>query len=628
MSYQLGVDLGTTFTSAATSRNGQVEALQLGDHSSEMPSVVYLGADGRYLVGDAAVAREVEETDRVAREFKRRIGDSTSIFLGGVPVSAHLLTGKLVGSVMATATARQGSAPDRVVVTCPANWGPHRREMLQQSLEIACMEHGELATEPEAAALHFAAADRLEEGECVAVYDLGGGTFDAAVLQRRDDGLHFLGRPEGLESLGGLNFDAAVMGHVWSQLGLEGIDNADDDPLMLRGMIQLREACVRAKERLSYDVSASIPINIPGAATLVRVTRTEFEELISPLVDETVSCLERTLRRAEIGPDELAGVLLVGGSSRIPLISERLTERLDRPLPPSPQPKLCVAMGAALVQGIDTHPGQAVTDAEPSPPPAEGDSLTAPVTVVEPPLEQATRPPNVPLRVDHRNGRAVVYAAAAAALLVAGVLLAWLIPPEPDNEIAWTREQAEVGAPQVPAGARRLDVEVLGVSLPRTPVERDGANDAFELSNAQTLFMAGPVRALLSSSGGDAIQPGSIEGTEELLWLTSDDGAWWRPLATIPGGAAVLAVLFSLAYGESLLRSARSHPGQVAPSEVLGMTGVGAVLGCAVAVLFWAAGRVPDGGALGLTALCVAAGSGLVPFAVAARSSAATQDAT
>ena len=363
MGYRLGVDLGTTYTSAAVLRDGHVEIVPLSDHSDAMPSVVYLRPGGGYLVGDAAVAHEVESPHRVAREFKRRIGDPTSISLGGVPMSAHGLTGALLAHVVRTVAAREGGQPDEVVLSCPASWSRLRREMLLHAAELADVDNASLCTEAEAAALQFAATNRLGDGDAVAVYDLGGGTFDAAVLRRKGDAFELAGQPEELEHLGGVDLDAALMAHVCQQLGLEGYD----DPLAHPGLLRLREECARAKERLSEDVSATIPVGIPGVAPSVRVTRSELEEVIAPLVEATVDCLVRTVAGAGLTPGELSAVLLVGGSARSPLVSERLTERLGRPLPPSPQPKLCVAMGAARARPGDHRPPREPVPAPPRP---------------------------------------------------------------------------------------------------------------------------------------------------------------------------------------------------------------------------------------------------------------------
>ncbi len=629
MTYQLGIDLGTTFTSAAAARDERAEAVSLGDHAFEVPSVVYLGPDGRYLAGDAAAAREAEEPERVAREFKRRIGDATSINLGGVPVSAQVLMAKLVESVVELVTQRQGGPPQHVSVACPANWGAHRRETLQHALAIADLDGAHLVTEPEAAALHFGAADRLGDGETLAVYDLGGGTFDAALLRRRGSSLELLGRAEGLEHLGGLDVDAALVAHAWGRLGLEA-DVDDSDPVVRRGLLQLREECVRAKERLSHDVSASIPVSLPGAPPWVRLTRSELEELISPLVDETVTCLERTLRHASITADDLTGVLLVGGSSRIPLVSERLTERLGRPLHQSPQPTLCVAMGAALFAGgralgppvgrpapvmpsrqrtLPEQPAPVTPAARgPQPEPDIGTENPAPAPPPPPTRDRS----GVPSRAANGGSRtARVYRFLAAVTVAVGLLVAFLAPAQPEAAVSWTRGESSV---TVPGRGALLAISAAGVGLPRTPVGRSTSGGGpFRLSSSQTLFLTGPAQVTRLDGSGAPI--------DDARWLVPTGGSWWSPIATIPGALMVLALLFSLAYAESLARAARRHRSRVVASEVAGLAGSGAVLGVAVSVLAWATGRAPEPGVVVVTTVCLAAGLGLLPFTIGPRGS-------
>ena len=148
--------------------------------------------------------------------------------------------------------------------------------------------------------MHFAAGERVDEGGVVAVYDLGGGTFDAAVLRRVGDRFVTMGQPQGIERLGGIDFDEAVMSHVRATLG-DAITSLDgSDPVVRSGMIRLRDDCIAAKEALSDDSEAVIPVMLPGVQTQVRITRPEFEAMIRPVLRETVTMLQRAL--------ELAGV--------------------------------------------------------------------------------------------------------------------------------------------------------------------------------------------------------------------------------------------------------------------------------------------------------------------------------
>ena len=187
----------------------------------QVPSVVFVRRGGEIVVGEAAEQQGAAEPSRVVREFKRRIGDSVPLVVGGAPFSAQALTARLLAWVVGIATERQGGPPEHVCVTHPANWGPFKRDLLGQAVEMAGLRNVETCTEPEAAAITYASRNRVAEGDRVAVYDLGGGTFDAAVLVPDGAGFRLAGPPEGVEQLGGIDFDEAVFRHVLTSLGPE-----------------------------------------------------------------------------------------------------------------------------------------------------------------------------------------------------------------------------------------------------------------------------------------------------------------------------------------------------------------------------------------------------------------------
>jgi actin-like ATPase involved in cell morphogenesis len=352
MAYALGIDLGTTFTVAAVARDGRVEVVGLGNHAAAIPSAVLLRDDGEMLVGDAAMRRGQQEPARLAREFKRRLGDAAPIILGNTPYSSERLMAAVIRYVVDAVTERQGEAPDRVAIAHPANWGPYKRELLQQAAQLAGLDTVRYVTEPEAAAVHFAAGERVDEGGVVAVYDLGGGTFDAAVLRRTATGFVTLGEPQGIERLGGIDFDESVMSHVRATLGdaLTGLDQ--NDPAVRAAMVRLREECVAAKEALSEDSEAVISVMAPGLQTQVRLTRPEFETMIRPVLRETVETLNRALRSADVTAEGLSAVVLAGGSSRIPLVAEMVSASLGRPVEVDAHPKHTVALGAAMLAAV------------------------------------------------------------------------------------------------------------------------------------------------------------------------------------------------------------------------------------------------------------------------------------
>ncbi len=351
MGYFVGIDLGTTFTAAAIDRNGRVEMVSLGQHTSAIPSVVFLRETEEMLMGEPAERRGATDPTRVAREFKRRMGDTAPIMLGSSPYSAERITAALLRFVLHAVGTQEGGPPDGVAITYPANWGPYKIEILREAAKLAEVRDAVLLTEPFAAAVHYASNERVDVGDVIAVYDLGGGTFDAAVLRKTAAGFEQLGRPEGIEHLGGVDFDEAVFRHVRTALGPDFDALDQSDPNVRAAVTRLQHDCVAAKEALSSDSDATIPVILPGLQSEIRLTRGEFEAMIRPTLRETVDALRRALVAASVLPSDLKTVLLVGGSSRIPLVSEMVSAELGRPVAVDAHPKHAVALGAALVMG-------------------------------------------------------------------------------------------------------------------------------------------------------------------------------------------------------------------------------------------------------------------------------------
>ncbi len=354
MAYYLGIDLGTTYTAAAVhegSAQRGPEVVTLGERGPTAPSVLCLQPDGGFVAGDAAERHAVTEPQRIARQFKRRLGDPTPLLVGDAAIPAEVLTGQLLRWVVDTVVrARGGERPASIVLTHPANWGPYKRDLLDKAAEIAGLSGVILVTEPQAAAISYAAQERVDEGAVVAVYDLGGGTFDAAVLRKEaDGGFTILGSPEGIERLGGIDVDAALFARVTASVD-EAYESLDpDDPQALAAVSRLRIECTQAKEGLSLDSEIRVPVLLPNVQTQVRVTRAELEEMIRPTLAETVTALERALRSASMSAESVDHVLLVGGSSRIPLVAQLVSSGLGRPVAVDTHPKHAVALGAAIV---------------------------------------------------------------------------------------------------------------------------------------------------------------------------------------------------------------------------------------------------------------------------------------
>ncbi len=347
MTYAIGVDLGTTYSAAAIAEGERADIVQLGSRAATVPSVVLLREDGALLSGDAAERRATIEPARAAREFKRRLGDPTPLILGGTPFGAEALMAELLRAIVARVSEERGEAPALVAVTHPASYGPYKLDLLHQMARQAGLPEAVFLAEPVAAASHYALQERIPLGAVIAVYDFGGGTFDAAVLRKTEEGFAILGQPEGLERLGGIDFDEAVFSHVVDTIGQSAIAG-DGSPAARAALSRLREECRQAKESLSEDTEATIPVLLPGIQSEVRLTRAHLEDLIRPRIRETVAALDRSVRSAGLDMAQVDRILLVGGCSRIPLVGQMVRELTARPVSRDSHPKHAIALGAAL----------------------------------------------------------------------------------------------------------------------------------------------------------------------------------------------------------------------------------------------------------------------------------------
>ena len=429
--YCLAVDLGTTYSAAAIYRNGQVELCMLGVSSPTLPSVVLLRADGAVLVGEAAERRGVAEPGRVAREFKRRLGDPAPLILGGTPYGADALTGHLLRAIVAIVAEREGEQPAKVVLTHPVNYGPYKLDMLREAARLAgiTVAQLQLLPEPVAAAVSYASRQRVEIGSIFAVYDFGGGTFDAALLRRSDRGFEVIGQPEGMERFGGIDIDAAMLAFVDGRLdgAISALDETNLD--ILKDISALREACRRAKETLSLDTDAEIRVQMPNLPRSVTISRADLEGMIRPRVLETIESLRRTVASANIGFERVSTILLVGGSSRIPLVGQLVARTTGRPVSLDAHPKFAIVSGAAVIGGIglpaaastagpSTIPLPTISafpaTAQPNP------NLSPSLRSIPPPSIQS--PSSTPDRSPHRT-RNMLAAVVAAVVVIGGIIV-------------------------------------------------------------------------------------------------------------------------------------------------------------------------------------------------------------
>jgi molecular chaperone DnaK len=392
--WHLGIDFGTSFTVVAASRDGTATVIDVESNgSSRMPSSVFFTQDEEFLVGTAALHQAVFNPERFEPTPKRAIGEG-EIFLGDQLVPVVDLVAAVLRRVYSEACRQQGeTVPATVCVTHPADWSATRLNVLREAIEKSGMRAATLVPEPVAAATRFAMATPM--GKCIAVYDFGGGTMDAAVLRRTDQDFTVAGQPAGRDPLGGEDIDRRIIDYVGTLVGEE-----DPDWLALldaentkdrHNAATLRAEVRRAKETLS-EVSAC-QLWLPGLERAIQLTRVELEGLIASDVDATVDTLQRALEDAHETPADLAGIYLIGGSSRIPLVADTIWRRLEvRPVVQD-NPKSVVALGAS---GWDPasrpKPARRAVPPPPPPPPPPGSSGAGAAKAAH----RASRPPVPP----------------------------------------------------------------------------------------------------------------------------------------------------------------------------------------------------------------------------------------
>lgn len=282
----------------------------------------------------------------------RRVGDDVPVLLAGERYSAQELTAMLVRWVLDRVVAQEGEAPRHIVLTHPAGWGGYRRGLLHQELRVQGIGEVTLLPEPVAVGEQRAAEVDIEAGATLAVYSLGDGVFSASVIRKVASGAFLLlTRTESADTLGGARFTDLLLGQVRGALGAPLPDLDLADPQARVAMYRFRQACGQAKEQLATAPEVVVAVSLPGVQQQVRVNRGSFDELIRTTVTCTVDLLLRTVRAAALAPAQIDAVMLVGGSTRIPLIAELVSAGLaskDTVIVLDDAPELTPVKGAAL----------------------------------------------------------------------------------------------------------------------------------------------------------------------------------------------------------------------------------------------------------------------------------------
>ncbi len=367
MAVPVGIDLGTTNSLVARLENGQPTIVPNARGGRSTPSVVGLDASGRLHVGASARAQLLTHPDRTVAEVKRSMGTTERVRLGDRTYTPTEVSGLVLRALKEDASLALGDTVEEAVVTVPAYFTDAQRQATKDAGELAGLRVERILNEPTAAALAYG-IDRLDAEEHVVVYDLGGGTFDVSVLEMFG-GVLDVKATAGNNRLGGGDFDRLLVDHLRAEiLRTHGADLRGD----ARAMARLLAAAERAKMELSDARSAVIdlPLLAPNVSFRTEVSRATFDALVEELVRSTLTCLDAALADAKIAKGTVSEIVLVGGSSRVPLVRQRVAEYFGKEPRTHVNPDEAVALGAAIQMGLKTggisaETGIMITDVAP-----------------------------------------------------------------------------------------------------------------------------------------------------------------------------------------------------------------------------------------------------------------------
>ncbi|HND89703.1 MAG TPA: Hsp70 family protein, partial [Saprospiraceae bacterium] len=356
----VGIDLGTTNSLVAYMKDGQPQCVKGPDgRNSLLPSVVYFGENGHVTVGDAAKSHLTTDPANTIYSVKRLMGKSYRDLLStGHTLGYEVLdddaealvkirvkdrfytpielSALILKELKARVEAELNANISKVVITVPAYFNDTQRQATRDAGRLAGLDVLRILNEPTAAALASPAA---AEGAWIAVYDLGGGTFDLSVL-RVEEGIYEVLSTNGDTFLGGDDFDHLLADLIAAR--------AELPPHALSADAALREEIRLLAESAKKDLSTAAEAEYTLRGRVIRISREEFETLITPLVERTLDCCRNALRDARLSAADISQVILVGGSTRVPLVKKRVSDFFGRPAFDGVNPDEIVALGAAL----------------------------------------------------------------------------------------------------------------------------------------------------------------------------------------------------------------------------------------------------------------------------------------
>lgn len=349
----IGIDLGTTNSCVSIYEGGEAKVITNPEGLRTTPSVVAF-KNGEIIVGQKAKNQAITNPETIS-SIKRKMGTSEKVHANGKDYTPEEISAMILSDLKKTAEAYLGTKVDKAVITVPAYFNDAQRQATKNAGKIAGLEVERIINEPTAAALAYG-LDKQDKTEQILVYDLGGGTFDVSILEI-GDGVFEVKSTNGNNHLGGDDFDERIMDYLVSEFKKEnGIDLSKDKMAMQR----VRDAAEKAKKDLSgmSATEISLPFLSQGESGPLHLnltlTRAKFEDLIRDLVESTLEPVRKALKDAKLEAKDIDKVLLVGGSTRVPMVQELVRKELGKEPSKEVNPDEVVAMGAAIQGGVLT----------------------------------------------------------------------------------------------------------------------------------------------------------------------------------------------------------------------------------------------------------------------------------
>lgn len=345
----VGIDLGTTNSEIAAFFDNKVQIIGSGN-SKMLPSCVGLSKAGELLIGASARNQQLLYPELTVRSIKRKMGSEEKVTLGNRTFSPQEISALILRELAEWAKKRLGCPVKRAVISVPAYFSDAQRNATRQAGELAGLETVRILNEPTAASLAYGYGS--DERRTVMIYDLGGGTFDVSIVTMENDVTEVLAS-HGNNRLGGDDFDQLLVDHLVKAFREEhGIDLQNGYPASLSRLWRTAE---EAKKKLSFEPFVMIReealVSTDGKPLHLEmeISRGEFEEMIRPLTESTLDCVSRAMSDAGKKPGDLDAILLVGGSTRIPLVLQAIEERTGVTPRHDIHPDLCVSLGAGVL---------------------------------------------------------------------------------------------------------------------------------------------------------------------------------------------------------------------------------------------------------------------------------------